>query len=107
MGRFLSEDPIGFAGGINFYGYVGNNPVLYVDPYGEALTSVDATMYQAIARGKHCGDSDFGRVYRYCAISADAARCTVSHPERKYHGGWSEERSAVSYAPKQVRRRTR
>ncbi|MBI2267643.1 MAG: hypothetical protein HYU64_21160, partial [Armatimonadetes bacterium] len=26
--------PIGFAGGINFYGYVGNNPVNYVDPRG-------------------------------------------------------------------------
>ncbi len=29
MGRFLSEDPIGFAGGdVNFYSYVGNSPVI-------------------------------------------------------------------------------
>ncbi len=34
-GRFLSEDPIGFAGGdANLYRYVGNNPVNYVDPSG-------------------------------------------------------------------------
>ncbi|MGE0494499.1 MAG: RHS repeat-associated core domain-containing protein [Vulcanimicrobiota bacterium] len=34
LGRFLSRDPIGFAGGLNLYGYVGGNPVNYVDPVG-------------------------------------------------------------------------
>jgi RHS repeat-associated protein len=34
LGRFISEDPIGLAGGINFFAYVGNNPVLYRDPSG-------------------------------------------------------------------------
>jgi len=34
-GRFLSEDPVGFAGGdVNFYSYVHNDPVLYSDPMG-------------------------------------------------------------------------
>jgi RHS repeat-associated protein len=32
--RFISEDPIGIAGGINLYGYVGNNPIIYTDPFG-------------------------------------------------------------------------
>jgi RHS repeat-associated protein len=32
--RFISEDPIGIAGGINLYAYVGNNPVSYSDPFG-------------------------------------------------------------------------
>ena len=34
-GRFLTRDPIGFAGGdANLYRYVGNNPVNYSDPSG-------------------------------------------------------------------------
>lgn len=32
--RFISEDPIGFLGGINRYTYVGGNPVRYRDPLG-------------------------------------------------------------------------
>ena len=34
QGRFISEDPIGFAGGINVYAYVGSNPMMLVDPSG-------------------------------------------------------------------------
>jgi RHS repeat-associated protein len=34
-GRFVSKDPISFAGGdVNLYGYVLNNPINYVDPKG-------------------------------------------------------------------------
>jgi len=35
LGRFISEDPIGLAGGINPYTYVGDGPVNAVDPTGQ------------------------------------------------------------------------
>jgi len=34
LGRWLSRDPIGEAGGINLYGYVGNDPLAKIDPTG-------------------------------------------------------------------------
>ena len=33
-GTFLSEDAIGFNGGLNFYSYVNNSPTMLVDPLG-------------------------------------------------------------------------
>jgi len=33
-GRFISEDPIRFWGGIDFYAYTLNNPVNWIDPFG-------------------------------------------------------------------------
>ena len=36
VGRFISEDPIGFAGGtVNLYEYAQNNPVTRIDPSGQ------------------------------------------------------------------------
>ncbi|MFA6633046.1 MAG: RHS repeat-associated core domain-containing protein, partial [Kiritimatiellia bacterium] len=34
-GRFISRDPIGEQGGLNLYGFVGNDPVNNVDAFGQ------------------------------------------------------------------------
>ena len=36
LGRFISEDPIQFDGGTNFYAYAGNDPLNLIDPTGLA-----------------------------------------------------------------------
>ncbi|GGU83006.1 hypothetical protein GCM10009504_44360 [Pseudomonas laurentiana] len=35
VGRFISKDPIGYAGGLNLYVYAPN-PVFWIDPFGLA-----------------------------------------------------------------------
>jgi RHS repeat-associated protein len=56
-GRFMSEDPAGFAAGVNFYAYVLNDPISKVDPMG-----LDAAPYYFLspssplrARQSDCG----------------------------------------------------
>ena len=34
FGRFISEDPVGFAGGIDLYRYAGDSPDNFADPFG-------------------------------------------------------------------------
>lgn|GEM_PF-3814585 len=38
-GRWPNRDPLGSAGGLNLYQYVGNNPVKWVDPSGLVVAS--------------------------------------------------------------------
>lgn len=50
LGRFISEDPLGFGGGQdNFYAYVRGNPLSYSDPFG--LWSSGFSFYAGVGGG--------------------------------------------------------
>jgi RHS repeat-associated protein len=44
MGRWMNRDPLGEAGGINLYGFVQNNPVNAIDPWGLTQQDIDVAV---------------------------------------------------------------
>jgi len=61
IGRFISEDPIGLAGGINQFAYVGNSPQNAKDPSG--LYDIDVHYYLTyyLAKSTGCFDDSQAR----------------------------------------------
>ncbi|MEW6301753.1 MAG: RHS repeat-associated core domain-containing protein, partial [Thermodesulfobacteriota bacterium] len=83
VGRFLSEDPIGFEGSWNLYSYVGQNPVNVIDPMGLAGCYVNYPGYPITIPGTstrvpltHAGvlsydDQGHTRYYEYGRYDSD------------------------------------
>jgi RHS repeat-associated protein len=67
-GRYLTPDPIGLAGGMNVYGYVGGNPVSGIDPLG--LTQRDIDTARVIAMQSQ-GDLEFPDHYVITDLGKD------------------------------------
>jgi len=51
LGRWMSRDPLGYVDGMNLYLYVGGNPLVRIDPYGEWLSTVVGAGVGALVGG--------------------------------------------------------
>jgi RHS repeat-associated protein len=74
-GRFVSEDPIGFEGGNDFYAYVRNNPVLWIDPLGLVSCTYDVTGHHF-----HCTSDDGSQSFDTTHVRSGNGSC-MNNPE--------------------------
>jgi RHS repeat-associated protein len=70
QGRFVSEDPIGLAGGINPYAYAGNDPVNHTDPSGLCRTIRITTWEVTKVNGVEVSRRQIGEP-RYVRVDCD------------------------------------
>jgi RHS repeat-associated protein len=99
-GRYVTQDPIGLKGGVNLYGYVGDDPSINFDPMGLEIVSLGVDAY-----GLQSAYSDGAK--RACLMHAITERRKALHElEAKLVKGvplsdWDKE--ALGYLNKQVR----
>ncbi len=82
LGRYLTEDPLGFAGGTNLFAYTKGDPINHRDPLG-----------------LNCGDPDKVHIY-HGTLDEDALRETGFSTKDKYGGEAEPPYVCVSTDPK-------
>ena len=93
VGRFISEDPIGFGGGINQFRYVGNNPQNLTDPSGLYNEDVHYYLTYFIATRFSCLSSDEAR------LIADADQSTDENEQTSPAPGFSNIPGTLAMVP--------
>jgi RHS repeat-associated protein len=93
-GRFLSEDPIGFRGGDNFYRYVYDNPVGLSDPMG--LSAADVQRIKEACKRCTNGLTDAG-----LRMNGGSGDTTLGFVGAMIVGGINDLRSGFSQLKKQ------
>ncbi len=104
-GRFVNEDPAGFAGGINLYAFAGNDPVNGSDPSGLSPESC----YWVPADNTHSGGIGiliiYGNGYWECFPTADSGDGYSSDPSAfPRRGGRRGLRKGTQPTPKPTAR---
>ena len=95
IGRFISEDPI--RDGLNWYVYCGNNPVMFFDPLGLAITDEDRA---AFARGDMTqrdwdlliqADAEWNSANKFDYSAKAAARAKAFYARSSYTGKYVDD----------------
>jgi RHS repeat-associated protein len=77
--RFLSEDPITFFGGANFYAYVANGPLTFVDPSGLAPKPFRWPNHKT----RRCSVAEYEECTKMCAAEGKTVQsCRISRTFR-------------------------
>jgi RHS repeat-associated protein len=88
LGRFISQDPIGLAGGDNLYGYVPN-PSGWMDPLGWCGTS--ANTGKAVVLGEGMG-----------GVKSAAKQLQATGVKAKWYQAWSKNFPARRMTPQEL-----
>ena len=107
VGRFTSRDPIGFAGGINLYGYCAGDPVNDADPSGcsrrawrwsRRPSSRSCSTLRRRSRSRSAGSRQAAlSAWRRARAPPARGRWLRALPGRSISGGRSVRRSATGW----------
>ncbi|MEK6777632.1 MAG: RHS repeat-associated core domain-containing protein, partial [bacterium] len=91
IGRMVSPDPIGMAGGINLFVYVANTPVLYSDPSGLITYQCRKPIDPVGGKGKRSGPDIPGNplYHQYSCVIDSAGNITCGGQDRTGSGAGS------------------
>jgi hypothetical protein len=108
IGRFYSNDPVGFTGDVHSFGrytYVNNNPYKYTDPNGESPLHILAAVVGAVVSGTQTYIStggDVGKTLKSAVIGGASAALSLSPAGLLSNVGRSFAVGAVTDATTQV-----
>lgn len=114
LGRFLQTDPIGYQDGMNWYNYVGSDPVNFSDPMGLGAGDIVVTGWKKIIADRAAINAFFDDASRAAGLTdgqgiydADAdivvtANCRKGvscKPKIEYEDARRQELACLTYTP--------